>query len=175
MDSGLAKRTSILPSRERAKTPSSVKTGSGTCDFPNDIIVSVVLSRDIMTALGKAALASGCTPTDYLRATLRSALERSPARLRPDDEAVKLAVNLARDWLDLQTRLRQAGFVFRLVPDRKLALYSWPSNKPLMPIEELGLTKASLVLRFGAAFPGDIRLQATARPRVEAGPPSRVA
>ena len=128
-----------------------------------------------MLALGKAALASECTPTDYLRATLRSALDRSPARLRANDEVVQLAVNLARDWLDLQTRLRQAGFVFRLVPDGNLALYSWPFNKPLMPIEELGFTKASLVLRFGATFPGDVGLQATARPKIEASPPRRVA
>lgn len=72
-------------------------------------------------------------------------------------------------------RGRRAGFVFRLVADGKLALYSWPSNRPLMSIEELGLTKASLVLRFGASFPGDVGLQATARAMVEAGPPSRVA
>ena len=83
--------------------------------------VTIDLPEALLFALGQAARTAGCSPSDYLRATLRAALDRTPARLRAEDEAIRHAVHLARDWLDLQRRLRAAGHVLRLAPEGGLA------------------------------------------------------
>ena len=119
--------------------------------------VTIDLPEALLFALGQAARTAGCSPSDYLRATLRAALDRTPARLRAEDEAIRHAVHLARDWLDLQRRLRAAGHVLRLAPEGGLAIHSWPLDRPIMRVEELGFSLAGLVLKFRAPFPGDLR------------------
>ena len=119
------------------------------------IPVTFELSKDILLALGQAAQMAQTSPSDYLRAVLRTALETSPIRLRGEDEVIRLAITLASDWLDLQYRLRAAGYVLRL-SEAGLRLHSWPRNRAILPIENIGHSLAGLVLRFGAPFPGDV-------------------
>ncbi len=119
--------------------------------------VTIDLPKALLIALGQAAQATGCSPSDYLRATLRAALDRTPARLRAEDEVIRHAAHLARDWLDLQRRLRGAGYVLRQAPEGGLAVHSWPLDRPIMRVEKLGLSLAGLVLKFRAPFPGDLR------------------
>ncbi|WP_347312330.1 hypothetical protein [Defluviimonas sp. SAOS-178_SWC] len=119
--------------------------------------VMIDLPEALLIALGQAARNAGCDPSDYVRATLRSALDQTPARLRAEDEVIRHAVHLASDWFDLQRRLRASGYVFRRAPEGGLAIHSWPLDRPLMRIEQLGLSHAGLVLKFRAPFPGDLR------------------
>ncbi|MCB2127951.1 MAG: hypothetical protein KDE03_02445 [Rhodobacteraceae bacterium] len=125
-----------------------------------DQTVTVSLSVDMLRALGRAAETAGCSPSDYLRAVLRSALDRSPARLRPEDEVICQAIHIARDWLDLQRRLRASGYVLRRAPEGGLAVHSWPLDRPIMRLGDLGHSLAALVLKFRAPFPGDLRATA---------------
>jgi hypothetical protein len=118
--------------------------------------VTIDLPEALLLALGQAARAAGCPPSDYLRAVLRGALDRTPARLRPEEEVIRRAVNLAADWVELQHRLRGAGFVLRRAPDGALAVHSWPVERPLLPLAALGLGEADLTLRFAAGFPADV-------------------
>lgn len=120
------------------------------------ITVTFDLSKDLLLALGQAAKVAQSNPSDYLRAVLRSALESSPARLRAADDDIRLAIALASDWLDLQQRLRGAGYVLRLSSGGELSLHSWPRDRLILPLMGIGHSLAGLVLRFGAAFPGDI-------------------
>lgn len=131
-------------------------------------IVTIDLPEALLIALGQAARTAGCSPSDYLRATLRTALDRTPVRLRAEDEVIRRAVHLARDWLDLQRRLRGAGYVLRRAPEGGLAVHSWPLDRPIMRVEKLGLSHAGLVLKFRAPFPGDLR---QGLPRARSGPP----
>jgi hypothetical protein len=117
--------------------------------------VTIDLPEPMLRALGGAARAAGCSPSDFLRAVLRGALDRTPARLRPREEAVLLAAHLARDWVELQGRLRASGFVLRRAPEGVLALHSWPVERPLLRLDATGLGEAELTLRFGAGFPAD--------------------
>ncbi len=48
--------------------------------------VTIDLPEALLIALGRAARTAGCSPSDYLRAALRGALDRTPARLRAEDE-----------------------------------------------------------------------------------------
>lgn len=119
--------------------------------------VTIDLPEALLIALGQAARAAGCSPSEFLRATLRGALDRTPARLRAEDEVIRHATHLARDWLDLQRRLRAAGFVLRRAPEGGLAVHSWPRDRPIMRAEDVGLSLAGLVLKFHAPFPGEFR------------------
>jgi hypothetical protein len=76
---------------------------------------------------------------------------------------VRFAIAVARDWLDLQSRLRATGHVLRLSAKSGLWVHSWPLNRPLLPIEELGHSLGGLTLRFRAPFPGDIDIDLAAR------------
>jgi hypothetical protein len=117
--------------------------------------VTVAMPEALLLALGSAARAAGCSPSDFLCAVLRGALDRTPARLRPEEEVIRRAVNLSADWVELQRRLRAAGFVLRRAPEGGLAVHSWPIERAILPLKALGLGEADLTLRYGTRFPPD--------------------
>ncbi|MGB3146811.1 MAG: hypothetical protein WBA91_03515 [Paracoccaceae bacterium] len=121
------------------------------------------LAEDLLLALGRAALAANCSPTDFLRAMLAESLRRRA--IGPEDEVERISscLALARDWPDLQGRLRAEGFVMRLKggpeegwPPGQEVLWvcAWPEERPLMRADEIGTDLAGLCLRFRADFPG---------------------
>ncbi|MGB5837594.1 MAG: hypothetical protein WBH14_11130 [Albidovulum sp.] len=120
------------------------------------IPVALDFSKDLLMALGHAAETAGCSPEAYLRAVLHTALDRSPARIRPEDEVIRRALHLSQTWIELQQRLRKAGYVLRCAPEGGLAIHSWPLNQPIVRLDALGLSQAALVLKFQAGFPGDV-------------------
>ncbi len=122
--------------------------------------VTVAMPEALLLALGRAARAAGCSPSDYLCAVLRGALDRTPARLRPEEEVIRRAVNLSADWVELQRRLRAAGFVLRRAPEGGLAVHSWPIERAILPLKALGFGEADLTLRYGTGFPSDAPRQA---------------
>lgn len=117
--------------------------------------VSIDLPESLLLALGRAARSAGCSPSTYLRAVLRSALHRTPGRIRSEDEKILRAVYLAADWVELQRRLRAEGFVLRRAPEGLLTVHTWPVERALVPLHALGLGETDLTLRFGAGFPAD--------------------
>ena len=128
-----------------------------------DLSVSVDLPEDVLAALGNAADAAGCRPSDYLNAVLRVFLADTPSRGGGQDEVIRTAIHGATDWLDLQRRLRSKGYVLRRVPEGGLAVHTWPRDRAILRIEDLGYSLAGLVLKFGAAFPGDLSAARRAR------------
>lgn len=124
-----------------------------------EIAVTLRLNDDLLRALGRAAARAGASPTDYLRALLAQALDSDAAA---PDQTIRLALALARDWPDLQSRLRRAGFALRRAPDsRDLLLCRWPLMQALIPLARLGVSVEGLVLRFGADLPPDGRAYGT--------------
>ena len=101
-----------------------------------------------------AALAAGISPSAHVENVLRQAY--IPAASRPGARLALLrtAFEAARDWIDLQTRLRRLGYVLRLAGESGLWLHSWPDDRPLMPADEMGHDLSGLILRFRAPFPG---------------------
>lgn len=118
--------------------------------------VTIDLPEPLLLALGRVARAAGCSPSAYLRAALRSALDRTPGRTRTEEEEILCAVHLAADWLDLQRRLRTLGFVLRRAPEGLLTVHTWPVERALAPLHALGPGEVALTLRFGAGFPADM-------------------
>lgn len=131
--------------------------------------LSVDLPDDVLAALGNAADAAGCQPSDYLHAVLRVVLTDAPARATGEEEVIRTAIHRASDWLDLQRRLRSKGYVLRRVADGGLAVHTWPRDKAIRRLDDLGYSLAGLVLKYGATFPGDI--SGARRARV-VGPPT---
>ncbi|MCB2117032.1 MAG: hypothetical protein KDE00_12225 [Rhodobacteraceae bacterium] len=137
--------------------------------------VTVDLPESMIAALGRAAALAGVGPSDYLRAVLRGALDRTPARLRSREEEISRARHLSSGWVGLQIRLRALGCVLRRGSDGDLVLMSWPIERPLMHAAQVGLGLAALTLQFGTGFPAEAdrkpaRLPATAAPgRAERG------
>ena len=76
--------------------------------------------------------------------------ERLVAPLR-----ARLAGDLAnaRDWDDLDRRLRAKGYVLRPAGGG-LALHDWPGDRRICKASELGFSYSRLMRRFGAPFPG---------------------
>jgi len=148
-------------------------------------LVSLNLPVELIAAIGRAARDAGQTPQDLVRSTLHHVFAGNPAgpreQLQEDVQAkdqqgfappgtaapppspdtlppfaVQLAFAEALGWLDLQSRLRAAGFVLRLGSDGVLALHSWPADHRLIDSAALGQPLAELTLRFRAAFPGQV-------------------
>lgn len=130
--------------------------------------VSVDLPEDVLAALGNAADAAECRPSDYLNALLRVVLANTPSRASRQEQVIRTAIHKASDWLDLQQRLRSNGYVLRRLPGGDLAIHAWPRDRAILRIEDLGYSLAGLVLKFGAAFPfnlGDTRRARLSTPR----------
>jgi hypothetical protein len=118
--------------------------------------ISVDLPDDVLAALGNAADAAGCRPSDYLNAVLRVVLADAPARSDGQEELIRQAIHRSADWLELQRRLRSRGYVLRRAAGGGLAVHTWPRDRAILSIEDLGYSLSGLVLKYGAAFPGDV-------------------
>ncbi|AQS48893.1 hypothetical protein BMG03_14650 [Thioclava nitratireducens] len=101
-------------------------------------------------------------PAELIRRVLQEGLAEEPTSALPTTKeplpemaAVQAALDQARDWFDLQHRLRDAGFVLRLAGGGALGLHAWPTNRFLLLLDEIGPSLTELVLRFAAPFPGD--------------------
>lgn len=125
--------------------------------------ISVDLPDDVLAALGNAADAAGCRPSDYLSAVLRVVLADAPARNDGEEELIRQAIHRSADWLGLQRRLRAKGYVLRPTPGGGLAIHTWPRDRAILSIEDLGYSLAGLILKYGAAFPGDTNTARRAR------------
>lgn len=125
-----------------------------------DVPVLVDLPDDLLLALGRAARTVHCSPSDYLKAALSAALDRTADHAGPSPAGIALALALSRDWVDLQSRLRAQGLVLRL-RSAEFWLCDWPFNNPLLPAAEAGLALADLVARFRAPFPGALHVTGT--------------
>ncbi|QPZ91896.1 hypothetical protein [Thioclava electrotropha] len=125
-------------------------------------LVSLRLPLDLIDRIAAEARAFGLPPAELIRRVLQdglaeeAVLEASGAKAPlPEMHAVQEALDQARDWFDLQHRLRGEGFVLRLAGGGALGLHAWPTNRFLMLLDEIGPSLTELVLRFGAPFPGD--------------------
>lgn len=118
-----------------------------------EISVALSLPRETLLKLGQAARLAGCSPTDYLDRVLTRAFAPPVLPDLPTYPVLDLAFRSARDWFELQSRLRVAGYVLRLAQNGGLTLHNWPFDEALLPIEEVGQSRAGLTLRFGAPFP----------------------
>lgn len=126
--------------------------------------VELDLPDDILLALGRAAGTAGCLPSELALGLLRDALIRGPTNVHRPEALVADAVRLAKGWLDLQARLRRAGFVLRASAAAGLWLHTWPDDRALCPAADAGMALDALTLRFGAPFPGGSRRIAGPRP-----------
>lgn len=136
-------------------------------------LVSLRLPDNVIDALTRAARVHGRSPADLVRALLEAALagaEPQPPQVPGASFVlVNAALSAARGWLDLQTRLRTAGFVLRLSAAGALSLNSWPADRALMPIEALGHSLPALCIRFRAPFPGAVPDRGRSAPRDRPG------
>lgn len=118
--------------------------------------IAIDLPEDLILAIGRAAQAAGLLPTEYVRDKLADLVGLSgPAPLSNGAKSLLGSLlDTADGWFDLQTRLRAAGFVLRPEGADSLVLFSWPIERRLMPLADLGHTLADLSARFRAPFPG---------------------
>lgn len=125
-------------------------------------LVSLRLPLDMIDRIAAEARAFGLPPAELIRRVLQEGLAEEPTSALPTTKeplpemaAVQAALDQARDWFDLQHRLRDAGFVLRLAGGGALGLHAWPTNRFLLLLDEIGPSLTELVLRFAAPFPGD--------------------
>lgn len=129
--------------------------------------VAIELPPALILAIGRGARSAGVSATDYVAAVLAAALERTPERAVGPADIVRQAVLASLDWLDLQHRLRRAGYVLRRDDAGNLMLHDWPFNRPLMPMADLGYCVAALMLQFQAPFPGEVLAPPLKPPEVQ--------
>ena len=128
------------PDRISVRLPDHLRRGVEAIARERDVSVGQIV-RDL--------LAREVTRRRAARPPVR-ADERLVAPLR-----ARLAGDLAgaRDWDDLQARLRRKGFTLREAGGG-LALHEWPDDRRLCKASELGFSYSRLMRRFGAPFPG---------------------
>ena len=129
-------------------------------------LVTLSLPVSLIARIEARAHGDQIAPAEVIRRALIATLAEGETALAPNlmaARAVQEALAGAAGWLDLQHRLRQEGVVLRLRADR-LALNSWPADRFILWLDDLGETLADLTLRFRAPFPGAI-------PRRRAQPP----
>lgn len=116
-------------------------------------LVTLRLSDDVLSALSGMARMDGRAPADIIRDALANALAARKGGSDRIPAEVGEAFRAAPEWLTLQSRLRRLGFVLRLDADGHLALFSWPHERMIVPVERIGHTQTTLSLRFHAPFP----------------------
>lgn len=138
--------------------------------LPHMRLVSLRLPLDLIARIEEEAHALGLSPAETIRRVLRDAFEAQapiqdePSGPLPEMAAIQEALDRSGDWLDLQRRLRAQGFVLRESGRGRLVLHDWPENRALMPLDELGVSAAELVLRYRAPFPGGVGSSSLPKP-----------
>jgi len=123
-------------------------------------LVTLRLPVHLIAKIEAAARMQEETPAELIRRSLTEALREVPAPVEKSElAALSAAFEKAQGWLDLQAKLRRAGFVLRLEEDR-LGLHEWPSNRFVLWVEEIGHSLAELMLQFRAPFPGALTQRA---------------
>lgn len=99
---------------------------------------------------------TGVVPVPALLAPAPAApTPEAPTPDLPSADDLRRIIRAAPGWLDLQRSLRREGLVLRLSDcGQTLLVNNWPEDRPLMPIEALGLSLEGLCLHFRAPFPG---------------------
>lgn len=132
------------------------------------VAVTLDLAPETLAALKQIARQEG----DDIQALIRDAIRRDLYRrnrakkaVRPDERLVAplralLADDLAyaRDWQDLQSRLRVKGYAMR-ESGGGLILVRHPEGGKVVKASDLGYSYSRLVQRFHAPFPGHGRHQ----------------
>lgn len=132
-------------------------------------LVTLRLPIDLIARIEALARASEQTPAETIRQSLATALRDSDAPMpRGEMQVISAAFERAQGWLDLQARLRKAGFVLRLDGDG-LNLHEWPSDRFVVRAEDLGHSLTELTLQYRAPFPGALVLRAGFRSGRERG------
>lgn len=117
-------------------------------------LVTLRLPTDLIAKIEASARLREETPAELIRRALSEALREMPEAVKKSDLMVLSgAFDKALGWLDLQAKLRKAGFVLRLDGER-LGLHEWPSDRFVLWIEELGHSLAELTVQYRAPFPG---------------------
>jgi hypothetical protein len=123
-------------------------------------LVTLRLPTDLIAKIEAAARLQEETPAELIRRALAEALREAPTAVpRTEMAVISAAFDKAQGWLDLQAKLRKAGFVLRLDGER-LGLHEWPSDRFMLWIEEIGHTLAELMLQYRAPFPGALTRKA---------------
>ena len=123
-------------------------------------LVTLRLPTDLIARIEAVARLQEETPADLIRRSLADALREAPSVVQKNEMAViTAAFDKAQGWLDLQAKLRKAGFVLRL-EDERLGLHEWPSDRFVLWIEEIGHSLADLMLQYRAPFPGALTRKA---------------
>lgn len=127
-----------------------------------------------LAALRKAAADSGWSPEDVVRDAIKRDLYRRSRAKRPNraDERLIAPIralladdfNYARNWADLQARLRVKGYELREAGGG-LAVYRRLDNAKCAKASDLGHSYARLIRRFDAPFPGHSHTYLLARHR----------
>lgn len=128
-------------------------------------LVTLRLPTDLIARIEAAARLQEETPAELIRRSLSDALREAPSVVQKTEMAViTAAFDKSQGWLDLQARLRKAGFVLRL-EDERLGLHEWPSDRFVLWIEEIGHSLTELMLQYRAPFPGALTRRAGLSPR----------
>ena len=123
-------------------------------------LVTLRLPVDLIAKIEAASRLQDETPAELIRRSLETALREVPTAVPKSDMAViSQAFDTAQGWLDLQAKLRKAGFVLRLDGER-LGLHEWPSDRFVLWIEEIGQSLAELMVQYRAPFPGALTRRA---------------
>lgn len=124
-----------------------------------EILLHTEMDRAARRLAAERDITVGQLVRDLLAREISRARNAKPP-VRADERLVaplraRLAGDLAtaRDWDDLDRRLRAKGYVLRAAGGG-LALHDWPAGRRICKASELGFSYARLMRRFGAPFPG---------------------
>ncbi len=125
--------------------------------------IDILLHDAVLRAARDLAAERDISLGQFVRDLLSKELSRTrnaKPPVRADERLVaplraRLAGDLARarDWADLDRRLRAKGYTLRAAGGG-LALHDWPGDRRICKASELGFSYSRLMRRFGAPFPG---------------------
>lgn len=125
--------------------------------------IRLTLAPETLAALRQVARTEGSDIAEIVRDAIRRDLfrrHRAKKAVRPDERLVAplralLADDLAhaRDWPDLQSRLRAKGYSLREA-GAGLILVRLPAGEKVAKASDLGYSYSRLMRRFRAPFPG---------------------
>lgn len=119
--------------------------------------VTIRMPEALLSSAFRAARVEEMSAAEFIRTALADRVAELGGDGKRDAigiirRALRRDFSGARDWVDLQWRLRRQKLILR-EHEGKIWLFTWPVEKKLMPLTRLGISDEDLTLLYRAPFP----------------------
>lgn len=123
----------------------------------NDRSLTIRIPEALLSSTMSAARVEDMTAAEFIRIAVADRVAELGGAAKRDAvgmirRALRRDFSEARDWLDLQRRLRAQKLVIRK-REGQLWLFTWPIERKLVALTRLGVSEEDLTILYRTSFP----------------------